>query len=62
MGIEYWEDIGFRKFSVLSKHNLGGQVRSSEMPCVSYQSRYAQLFGENCRSIDPEMTEPYTDF
>jgi hypothetical protein len=40
MGIKHRADIGFRKSSVLNKHNLGGQVRSSEMPYVSYPSRY----------------------
>gem|GEM_PF-3733662 len=30
------EDSGFREFSALSKLCLGGQVRSSEMPYVSY--------------------------
>ncbi len=36
MGIKHRADSGFRKFSALSKLCLGGQVRSSEMPYVSY--------------------------
>jgi hypothetical protein len=36
MGIKHRADSGFRKFQVLSKLCLGGQVRSSEMPYVSY--------------------------
>lgn len=36
MGIKHRADSGFRKFWVLSKLSFGGQVRSSEMPYVSY--------------------------
>ncbi len=36
MGIKHRADSGFRKFSALNKVFLGGQVRSSEMPYVSY--------------------------
>ncbi len=32
MGIKHRADSGFRKFRVLIKLCLGGQVRSSEMP------------------------------
>jgi hypothetical protein len=40
MGIKHRADIGFRKFSALNKVCLGGQVLSSEMPYVSYPSRW----------------------
>mgnify|MGYP007046304194 CR=1 FL=1 len=36
MGIKHRADSAFRKFSALSKICLGRQVRSSEMPYVSY--------------------------
>jgi len=36
MGLKHRADSGFRKFQVLSKLSLGGQVSSSEMPYVSY--------------------------
>ena len=36
MGIKHRADSGFRKFSILSKICLGGQVSSFEMPYVSY--------------------------
>ena len=36
MGIKHRTDGGFRKFRVLIKLCLGGQLRSSEMPYVSY--------------------------
>jgi hypothetical protein len=36
MGIKHRADSGFRKFWVLGKLCLGGQVRSFEMPYVSY--------------------------
>ncbi len=36
MGIKHRADGDFRKFRVLSKLFLGGQVYSSEMPYVSY--------------------------
>jgi hypothetical protein len=36
MGIKHRADSGFRKFSALSKLCLGGQVKCSEMPYVSY--------------------------
>lgn len=36
MGIKHRADSGLRKFRVFSKPRLGGQVRSSEMPYVSY--------------------------
>ena len=36
MGIKHRADSGFRKFRVLSKLCLGGQVCCSEMPYVSY--------------------------
>lgn len=36
MGIKHGVDSSFRKFWFLNKLCLGGQVRSSEMPYVSY--------------------------
>ena len=36
MGIKHRADSGFRKFQVFSTLSLGGKVRSSEMPYVSY--------------------------
>ena len=36
MGIKHRADIGSLKFTVLSKLSLGGQVRSFEIPYVSY--------------------------
>ena len=36
MGIKHRADSAFREFSDLSKHSLGGQLSSSEMPYVSY--------------------------
>ncbi len=36
MGIKHRADSGFRKFWSLSKLGIGGQVRSFEMPYVSY--------------------------
>jgi hypothetical protein len=37
--VKHRTDFGFRKFSVLCKQSPGRQVRSSEMPYVSYPSR-----------------------
>lgn len=42
MGIKHRADSGFRKFRFLNKLSLGGQVRSSEMPYVSYPRPLAQ--------------------
>ena len=39
MGIKHRADSGFREFRVISKLCLGGQIRSSEKPYVSYPSR-----------------------
>jgi hypothetical protein len=39
MGIKHRADSAFRKFRVHSKLGLGGQVRSFEMPYVSYPKR-----------------------
>jgi hypothetical protein len=36
MGIKHRDDSGFGKFRALSKLGLGGKVRSSEMPYISY--------------------------
>ena len=36
MGIKHRAASGLRKFRALSKLGLGGQVRSFEMPYVSY--------------------------
>ena len=36
MGIKHRADSGFRKFRVVRKLCLGGQVSSFEMPYVSY--------------------------
>ena len=43
MGIKHRADSGFRKFRFLSKVCLGGQLRSSEMPYVSYPERWHSL-------------------
>jgi thiol-disulfide isomerase/thioredoxin len=43
MVIKHRADSGFRKFSALSKLYLGGQVRSSEMPYVSYPRPLATI-------------------
>ncbi len=40
MGIKHRADGGFRKFSVLSKLCLGGQVRSSEIPTFHTRDRW----------------------
>ncbi len=42
MGIKHRADCGFRKFWILSKLSLGGQVNKPEMPYVSYPRRYVQ--------------------
>lgn len=36
MGIKHRADSAFGKYTTLSKLGLGGQVRSSKMPYVSY--------------------------
>jgi hypothetical protein len=36
MGIKHRAESAFRKLESLSEPSLGGQVRSSEMPYVSY--------------------------
>ena len=46
MGIKHRADSGFRKFQVLSKLCLGGQVSSSEMPYVSYPRPLAIIKNE----------------
>ena len=47
MGIKHRADSGFRKFRVLRKLRLGGQVRSSEMPYVSYPRPLATSYKAN---------------
>ena len=41
MGIKHRADSGFRKFRVVRKLCLGGQVSSFEMPYVSYPNLVA---------------------
>ncbi len=43
MGIKHRADSGFRKFRVIRKLCLGGQVRGSEMPCVSYPRPFSEI-------------------
>jgi len=43
MGIKHRADSGFRKFRVLSKLCISGQVRCSEMPYVSYPGPLAVI-------------------
>ena len=47
MGIKHRADIGFRKFSELSKVRFGRTNIFLEMPYVSYPNRCAQF--EKCR-------------
>jgi|SaaInl47_10m_RNA_FD_contig_31_1395804_length_661_multi_2_in_0_out_0_2 hypothetical protein len=43
MGIKHRADSGFRKFRVVRKLCLGGQVSSFEMPYVSYPNLVCNL-------------------
>lgn len=62
MGIKHRADSGFRKFRVLSKVCLGGQVRSSEMPNASYTNRcaHSQDKANSCETISTIVEMKYT--
>ena len=69
MGIKHRADSGSRKFRVLSKLCLGGQVRSFEMPYVSYPGRCApfektlvnseRMFCSEKETFTPKIRQSY---
>jgi len=54
MGIKHRADGGFRKFRVLSKHCLGGQVRSSKCPTFHTRDRCGTILHRLQKIFSPE--------